>query len=108
MLISLVLVFAVVGFTAGCESEPEYGILTYEEKDLGGGAKLLGSRYEGEILHRKPHGQGIWILSDGTRYEGQWHNGELNGWVTLTYIEGDRWEGMFDNGHPVGPLRKVE
>jgi len=89
------------------------------------------TRYEGEFVNNKKHGNGKIQMSNGTTYEGEWendtmsgrgkivftnsfyhkykgefHNGQMHGTGIMHMTNGDKYEGQWDNGqmHGTGTL----
>jgi hypothetical protein len=62
-----------------------------------------GSRYEGEWLNGKRHGQGRWSRLDGTIYSGEWKSDKPDGQGTLTLPDGKKYTGGWKVGQQHGP-----
>lgn len=52
-----------------------------------------GDEYTGEWKEDKRHGRGTFVWTNGNRYEGEWKDGKMNGMGTFTWANGDRYEG---------------
>ena len=64
-----------------------------------------GGRYEGDLRHGEPHGEGVMAFPAGrTRYEGAFADGQPHGPGVLAYPDGSRYEGEFERGKPVGDI----
>ena len=61
-----------------------------------------GSKYEGDFIDGKRHGQGTWMRPDGTRYEGEWKNDKPDGRGTLSYPNGEKRTGEWKAGKFIG------
>ena len=59
---------------------------------------FLGDRYEGEVVNRKPNGQGIKYYTSGDRYEDEWKDGKANGQGVYYWADGGRSEGEWKDG----------
>ncbi len=64
-----------------------------EEKD---------GKYVGEIVNRKPNGQGAYTYSDGDKYVGGWKDGEKQGQGTYTWSVGSKYVGEWKDGKQNG------
>ena len=66
-----------------------------------------GSRYDGEWLQGKPHGQGMFTYADGSQYWGRFHMGKRQGEGMMKYANGDEYEGSWfdDRRSGQGTLR---
>jgi hypothetical protein len=51
-----------------------------------------GSRYEGEWMNEKQHGQGTYYFADGNKYTGGWVDDKKTGQGIHTWANGDRYE----------------
>ena len=54
---------------------------------------FTSSRYEGQLLNGKMHGQGTYTWGSGTRHVGKFRNGKFTGRGTRTWASGNRYEG---------------
>ena len=54
---------------------------------------FTNSRYEGQLLNGKMHGQGTYTWASGTRHVGEFHNGKFTGRGTRAWANGNRYEG---------------
>ncbi len=63
-----------------------------------------GSRYVGQVVNEKFHGNGKLTWADGSSYDGQWRNGLFHGAGTYIYSSGDQYTGEFNDGkqHGIG------
>ena len=43
------------------------------------GDRYDGDRYEGDWKDDKPHGRGVWELTNGDKCDGEWREGKLSG-----------------------------
>jgi len=75
-----------------------------EKYQKGGGVFILpdGSRYEGQWLYARSHGQGAMTWPDGSVYSGNWEDDYYHGQGTMTYADGDKYVGEWDEGYMHG------
>ena len=52
-----------------------------------------GSKYVGELINGKPHGQGTQTIIDGAVYVGEFKNGLRHGQGTYTFTDGEKYTG---------------
>ena len=71
-------------------------------RELGRFSWKDGSKYEGEILNRKPDGQGTYIWPDGDKYVGAWKNGQREGLGCHSRANGFIFIGEFHHNVPHG------
>ena len=66
-----------------------------------------GSRYDGEWLQDKPHGQGMYTYADGAQYWGRFYLGKRQGEGMMKYGNGDEYEGSWfaDKRNGKGKMR---
>jgi len=56
-----------------------------------------GSKYDGEWVDNKRHGQGTYYYAKGNKYIGSWLDGKRNGRGTFMFANGDQYVGDFQN-----------
>jgi len=62
-----------------------------------------GSKYVGEWMNGKPHGQGTYTWTDGhTKYIGQWKDDKRHGQGILVWLSGAIYVGEFQNDNKHG------
>ncbi len=61
-----------------------------------------GSKYVGDIVNGKMHGQGTYIWPSGAKYTGEWKNGKMNGQGTYIWPNGDKYVGGWENNRASG------
>lgn len=61
-----------------------------------------GSRYTGEWVDDRVHGQGEHVYANGNRYKGEWVDGSITGVGVLTFADGERYEGELKDGRMQG------
>lgn len=61
-----------------------------------------GSRYDGEFLIGKKHGQGTYTLKNGASSQGEWKYDKMVGEATITFPDGARYTGSVVDGKPSG------
>ncbi len=74
------------------------GTWTYEDSNK----EQVSSRYVGEILAGKLHGQVIYNWPDGSRYEGRYEAGEKHGYGQFYFADGSRYLGHWKHGSTHG------
>lgn len=57
-----------------------------------------GDQYEGGFVAGKREGKGIWASNDGSRYEGDFKANRFDGQGSIVYAEGGRYTGQWKNG----------
>ena len=65
------------------------------------------SRYEGDMDHGLPNGNGVYVYASNTRYEGGFAKGKMNGQGTLTRPDGYKLVATFENNKAVGIVEIV-
>jgi len=70
----------------------------------GHGIYLLtdGSQYTGGFLDGRRHGQGVRVWPNGNRFEGEFRNGKRHGPGIMDFADGLRYAGPYANGKPHG------
>jgi hypothetical protein len=67
-----------------------------------------GSRYSGDIINGKRHGQGVYIWPKGHKYMGEWKYNKMHGQGIFVWPNGDKYVGEFrDNRASGGWLYKA-
>jgi hypothetical protein len=61
-------------------------------------ASADGSKYVGEWMDGKPHGQGTFTSADGGKYAGEWKNLKRHGQGTFTWADGRKYVGAWKDG----------
>ena len=61
-----------------------------------------GSKYDGEQVHGKFNGQGVFLSAQQDRLEGEWKDGKLNGHAAVTWANGNRYDGGWLDGKAQG------
>lgn len=62
----------------------------------------VGSKYVGQFMNDKVHGEGEQIFSDGSRYKGQWKHGQKHGHAEYVNAEGLVYIGQWEDGRRHG------
>ncbi len=94
----LVVVLAVVGLYYISSNTRSTGSLTLSD----------GSKYDGEILKKKPDGQGSMTYGNGDKYQGQFKEGKREGQGTYTDGDGTTFVGTWQNDLLVGDATVTE
>jgi radial spoke head protein 1 len=55
--------------------------------------KKNNSKYVGDYVQGKKHGQGVFLFPDGSKYEGSWAEDVKSGTGVYTYPNGDTYSG---------------
>ncbi|MDA9949307.1 trypsin-like peptidase domain-containing protein [Paracoccaceae bacterium] len=61
-----------------------------------------GSKYVGEFVDDKQHGQGTWTHPDGEKYVGEFKNDKRNGQGTTTWASGNKYVGEYRDNKRTG------
>ena len=80
------------------EGRFEEGRLVEGKVDFSDGTFMEGTFAKGVLAS----GRMVKNYSDGSRYDGECLDGKFHGNGTLTYPDGDVYEGLFENGYAVG------
>lgn len=64
--------------------------------------KKVVSRYEGNLLRGRAHGQGYLTDREGTQYEGEFKEGELDGKGIMLKVDGNHYQGGWKMGRRNG------
>jgi hypothetical protein len=75
---------------------------TYKHNCFGTYTFASGSKYVGEYMSGKRHGQGTYAYASGDKYVGEWKDGKQHGQGTYTYTDGENYVGEFKNGKQHG------
>ena len=109
MFLGVLMGFTVSAMPHNCDAPGRYLRGYYqgdcdEDTELphGRGEARGADKYEGEWVHGKPSGKGIYIWENGARHEGEFKNGKVNGRGVYTTPEGVRYEGGFKDGRLEG------
>lgn len=94
----LVVVLAVVGLTYISAHTRTTGSLTLSD----------GSTYDGEIINKKPDGQGAMTYSNGDKYQGQFMEGKRDGQGSYTDGDGTVFVGTWQNDELIGDATVTE
>ncbi len=77
----------VKSYTAGSQRE-----ISYDD----------GSKYVGDIVNGKMHGQGTYTWPSGAKYTGEWSNNMKHGQGTYIWPSGDKYVGAWENDRASG------
>lgn len=61
-----------------------------------------GSKYIGDIVNGKLHGQGTYMWPSGATYTGAWSNNMRHGQGTYEWVSGDKYVGAWENDRASG------